>query len=307
MRLRGLQRQAKIIHDNIETQRQTLRIIKDRQRVGLATDLDVAQQTAQLGASEALRPPLDSQIRAAIHALGILLGDDPDALSEELTPAGPLPPTPPMAPVGLPSELLRRRPDIRRAERQLAAATARIGAQMADLYPRFSVTGQVGLDSTKAKNLLDWSSRYFIISPGVAWPIFDAGQIRDQIAIQNELTRQAELTYRQTILQALGEVEDAIANYQQEQLRRAALNDSVNAGKDAVRLARDQYRRGVTDFLTVLDAQRSLLDSENSLAQSDINIATDLVALYKALGGGWEPDAPPPARLAMSDGADVTK
>ena len=197
-----------------------------------------------VAATQAQIPALNAQIRDSIHALGILLGDDPAALSAELSANAPLPPTPPEVPIGLPSELLRQRPDIRRAERQLAAATARIGAATADLYPQFSLTGQAGLDSTELKKLPRWDSRYFLISPGVSWPIFDAGQIQNNIGAQNELTRQAELSYRQTILQALKEVEDAIGEYRDEQLRRQSLQEAVTADETAVSLARAVPARG---------------------------------------------------------------
>lgn len=170
----------------------------------------------------------------------------------------------------MPSELLRRRPDIRRAERQLAAATARIGVATADLFPRLSITGQTGFDSSQPKNLLRWDSRYFLISPGVSWPTCDAGRIKSNIAVQGARADQALLNYRQTVLTALQEAEDAMSNYRQEQLRRNALAESVEASKDALALAQDQYKQGVTEFLNVLDAQRSLLEAQN------------------ALGGGWQ-------------------
>jgi outer membrane protein TolC len=147
------------------------------------------------------------------------------------------------------------------------------------------------LDSSKSNLLAEWASRYYLLSPGVRWPIFDAGKIRSNIALQNELTQQATIAYRQSILQALRDVEDAIANYRQEQIRRMSLIDSVTSSRDAVMLARDQYRQGVVSFLTVLDTERSLYSAEDALAQSNRAIASDLVALYKALGGGWE--APP--------------
>jgi NodT family efflux transporter outer membrane factor (OMF) lipoprotein len=286
--LRGYQREADIARDNVATQQQTLAIIQDKRRAGLVTDLDVSRQTAQLATTQSRLPSLEAQVSNSIHALGILLSDDPMSLSGELAPKAPLPPIPVDVPVGLPSQLLRRRPDIRAAERQLAAATARVGIATADLYPQFSITGQFGLDSSQAKNLLQWDSRYFLISPGISWPIFDAGRIRSNIAVQNELVRQAQLSYRQMVLKALGEVEDAIANYRQEQVRHQFLADAVKASEDSVTLARNQYVQGVTDFLAVLDAQRSLFDAQDALAQSDQTIAADLVTLYKSLGGGWE-------------------
>jgi multidrug efflux system outer membrane protein len=217
-----------------------------------------------------------------------LLGEDPDALSQELSAAGAMPPVPAQIPLGVPAELLRRRPDIRRAERQLAAATARIGEATADLYPKFNITGELGIDSSKINTLVEWNSRYFGINPGVSWDIFDAGKIRSNINVQKELTRQAALNYQQTVLVALGEVEDALSSYRLEQLRRKALADAVDASEQSVELAKQQYEQGVIDFESVLDAQRSLFEAQTVLAQSDELISTDIVALYKALGGGWE-------------------
>jgi NodT family efflux transporter outer membrane factor (OMF) lipoprotein len=286
--LRGFQRQAEIARQNLLTQEDSLELTRSRFQNGFVTQLDVSRQAAQVATTAAEIPPLEYQAHQSIHSLSILLGLDPDALAEELEQVKPIPPLPPTVPVGLPSDLLRRRPDIRRAERQLAASSARIGVATADLFPKFTITGLLGLDSSKPKNLFDYSSRYYSFVPGVSWPIFDAGQIQNNIKVQNELERQAALGYQNTVLSALQEVEDSLAAYRTEQVRRRALADAVAASRDAVDLARQQYQQGVTDFLTVLDAQRTLLSAENSLVQSDSNLCDDLVALYKALGGGWE-------------------
>ncbi|MGD1276520.1 MAG: efflux transporter outer membrane subunit [Tepidisphaeraceae bacterium] len=286
--LRSAQRQMQIATDNLQSQQETLELTRSRYRAGFVTELDVAREAAQVATTAATLPALDASIRLYIHELGILLGQDPDALAAELTAAAPIPPAPPAVPLGVPADLLRRRPDIRRAERQLAAATARIGVATADLYPKFTLTGSFGLDSSKVHNLAEWSSRYFALNPGVTWPIFDAGKIRSNVAVQKELAQQAATNYQQTVLSALKEVEDALAAYRTEQLRRNALADAVDASQQAVSLARQQYQRGVVDFLVVLDTQRSLFETQMVLAQSDSAISTDLVALYKALGGGWE-------------------
>jgi NodT family efflux transporter outer membrane factor (OMF) lipoprotein len=286
--LRLAQRQLQIAADNLHDQQETLKLTQSRYRAGFVTDLDVARQAAQVAATAATLPAFEAEVRHSIHQMGILLGEDPDALTDELEAGAPIPPAPPAVPVGLPVELVRRRPDIRRAERELAAASARIGVATADLYPKFSLTGSFGVDSSNLNNLVEWNSRYFAINPGVSWPIFDAGRIRSNIAVQKELARQAALDYQQTVLMALGEVEDALANYRLEQIRRRALADSVEASQQAVDLARQQYQRGVIDFLAVLDAQRDLFEAQTVLAESDGAVSTDLVAIYKALGGGWE-------------------
>jgi NodT family efflux transporter outer membrane factor (OMF) lipoprotein len=296
--LRGYQRQYAIAQENLAAQQDTLQLTTSKFNAGFVTQLDVARQATQVATTAAALPGLEAQIHSSMHALGVLLGKDPDALAVELSAAAPIPPVPPEVPVGLPSELLRRRPDIRRAERRMAAATARVGEATADLYPKFSITGALGLDSTKPKHILDWSSKYWALSPGISWPIFDAGRVRANINVTNEVQKQALDDYQQTVLTALKDVEDSLSSYQTEQVRRAALADAVTAAQQAVELAKQQYNQGVVDFLTVLDAQRAEFATEDSLAQSDQAISTDLVSLYKALGGGWEITAaatqPPP-------------
>jgi outer membrane protein, multidrug efflux system len=289
--LRSSQRQLKIAEENLASQQQTLELTRSRRHAGFVTDLDVARQAAQVAATASTLPQLEASIRRSIHQLGILLGQDPDSLSAELESPAPIPPVPPEVPIGMPVDLLRRRPDIRRAERQVAAASARIGVATADLYPRFSLTGSFGLDSSKTKNLIEWNSRYFALNPGISWPIFDGGRIKANIQVQKELAQQAANNYQQTVLNALGDVEDALASYRTEQIRNRALVDEVAASQDAEAIARQQYEQGLVDFLSVLDAQRSLFEAQIVLAQSDGAISTDLVALYKALGGGWETPA----------------
>jgi outer membrane protein, multidrug efflux system len=286
--LRGYQRQAAIARENLANEEDTLELTRSKYQNGFVTQLDVARQAAEVATTAAAIPPLEYEQRQCIHSLGILLGQDPDALAAQLAQTEPIPPLPPEVPVGLPSDLLRRRPDIRRAERRLAAATARIGVATADLYPKFTITGLLGVDSTAPKNLFQYQSHYYSVVPGVTWPIFNAGQIQANVDVQNELQKQAVLDYQQTVLTALQEVEDSLAAYRTEQLRRRALADAVTASRDALELARNQYQQGVVDFLTVLDAERELFAAEDALAVSDSQTCDDLVALYKALGGGWE-------------------
>jgi NodT family efflux transporter outer membrane factor (OMF) lipoprotein len=288
IQLRAAQFQARIARQNLHDQQDTLDLTRSRYKAGFSTQLDVARQAAEVASTAATLPALEASIRQMIHALGVLLGQDPDSLSVELSKSAPIPPVPPEVPVGVPADLVRRRPDIRRAERQLAAASARIGVATSDFYPKFSITGSFGLDSSRVHQLFDWNSHYFALSPGVSWPIFDAGRIRNNVEVQKELTRQAATSYQSAVLNALREVEDALASYRTEQLRHKALADAVDASKEAVDLARQQYDQGVIDFLQVLDAQRSLLEAENVMAESDSNISLDLVSLYKALGGGWD-------------------
>jgi NodT family efflux transporter outer membrane factor (OMF) lipoprotein len=286
--LRGYQREIAITQENLHTQQQTLAVTQDRFRAGVTTELDVARARAQVATTAAGIPSLDASVHDTIHRLSVLLGEPPITLMEELTRAQPIPPAPADVPVGVPADLLRRRPDIRRAERQLAAATARVGVATAQLYPRFTILGSFGFDATKFANISEWPARYYSIGPGVTWPIFDAGRIRANIRVQNEAVKQYLSIYEQTVLIAMQDVEDALIDYSREQMRRQALSEAVAANRLSVELATQQYQRGVVDFLTVLDAEGNLYGAEDALTRSDVQISADLVALYKALGGGWE-------------------
>ncbi|MCC7350302.1 MAG: efflux transporter outer membrane subunit [Phycisphaerales bacterium] len=286
--LRGSQRRITIAQENLAAQQKTLDLTKNLLAAGVATDLDVARAEAQVSTTESQIPLLQSSARQSIHALGVLLGTDPMALTPELSQPLPIPNAPPEVPVGIPSQILLRRPDLRRAEAQLHAATARIGVATADLFPRFSLTGSLGLQSSKLSSLGDWDSRYWSIGPSVAWPIFDAGRIAANINVQNARQEQALLLYQQTVLDALRDVEDSLVAYAKEETRRRTLTKAADANRRAVDLANQLYDAGRTDFLSVLQAQRDLFASQDAMVQSDIAVATNLVALYKALGGGWE-------------------
>jgi multidrug efflux system outer membrane protein len=304
VQLRGLQLQLAIAKKNLAAQQDILDLTTSRYHAGFVTDLDVARQATQVSTTAAALPALDAQIRVTIHAIGILLGEDPNALTKELLTDGPIPPVPPRIPIGMPSELLRRRPDIRRAERQLASATANIGVAVADLYPKFSITAAFGFDTNKPKYLVDWNSKYWALSPGVSWPIFDAGRIHFNIDAQKEGAAQALDTYQLTVLQALRDVEDALDQYRTEQLRNQSLADAARTAGQARDLAQQQYEQGITDYTTVLTAEQDEFGAEDSLAQSTRAISTDLVALYKALGGGWQVMLPenqqaPPQKFHM--------
>jgi len=289
VQLRGFQREAAIARDNLQAQRESLNLTRDRVQAGLGTDLDVAQAESQVATTEATIPTLETQARQAIHQLSILLGLDPMALSNELsTEQVAIPRPPPQVPVGLPSDLLRRRADVRRAERQLAASTARVGVAVADLFPKFSLTGSLGLESSKFKSLFNADSTFWSIGPSVSWPIFDAGRIWNNIQVQNALQEQAAVAYEQAVLTSLRDVEDALVAYDKEQTRRKSLMAAVEANRRSLDLATQLYEQGRQNFLNVLDAQRSLFASQDALVQSDRIVSTNLVALYKALGGGWE-------------------
>jgi NodT family efflux transporter outer membrane factor (OMF) lipoprotein len=291
--LRGLQRRRAIARENLAAQRDVLALTKERFRTGFVTQLDVSRQSALVAASEADLPVLEADLAAARHALAVLVGEEPGALSKELEADGAIPPVPPEVPIGVPADLLRRRPDLRRAERELAAATARIGEATAELYPRLSITGNIGLQAASggglahpAKTLVD------SVGPTLSWPIFAGGSIQANVDARTQVQEQFLISYRRALLVALKEVQDAIVRYGSAQERRDSLARAVKDDRLSVELATDQYKQGLVDFVTVLDTQRELLSAQDALARSEQETSTTLVALYKALGGGWEESAP---------------
>ncbi|MBU4233751.1 MAG: efflux transporter outer membrane subunit [Proteobacteria bacterium] len=292
--LRGFQQQIEIARRNLKAQKHNAAIIQKRHDAGFVGGLDVANAKAQVATTEATIPVFESSARAAIYSLGVLLGREPAALTQDLAQAAPIPPTPLEIPVGLPSELLRRRPDIRRAEAQLHAATARIGVATADLFPKFNLAGTFGLSASDVGRLDKWNSNFWSWGPSVTWPIFAGGRIYYNIKVQDALTEQALLTYEKTVLTALKEVETALVAYAKQQETRKSLSEAVVNNRKAVDLASQLYLAGKSDFLNVLIAQRSLFTSEDALARSTTTVDTNLIALYKALGGGWEKEGAPP-------------
>lgn len=300
--LRGAQSQLAIAHSNLAAQEQTLALTQERFDAGFVSALDVANAQAQVASTRSSIPVLESQIRSYVYAIGVLLGEEPAVLLAELTTDGPIPRAPGSVPIGLPSDLLQRRPDIRRAEATLHAATAQIGAAIANLYPQFNLNGSIGLQGGNAGDLGSIANHYWSYGPGANWLVFDGGQTRGNIELQRGVTDEAFATYKQTVLVALRDTETALVNFTSQQKRRVSLAEAVEANKAAVDLSMQLYSNGRTDFLNVLSAQRQLFLSEDALAQSEANVSTNLIALYKALGGGWgledggEDPGPPPAR-----------
>lgn len=289
LELRGYQQQIEIARRNVIIQQEAADVAASKARLAGGSELDVARAQAQVASTQSLIPQLEALRDQSAHRLAVLLGREPRALVPELAGVKPIAKGPPVVPPGLPSELLRRRPDIRRAEREIAAASARIGVATADLYPRFSITAALGLQSEKFSSLGDWGSRYWNLAPGVSWNVFDAGRIRSNIEVYTERERAALLQYEKTVLTALEEVESALVAYEKEQARRELLASAVERNRRAVELAKTLYQGGARDFLNVIDAERALALSEDQLVQSERLISTNLVSLYKALGGGWEP------------------
>jgi multidrug efflux system outer membrane protein len=288
--VRGTQARLAVAEKNIFTQQQALTIAKARYEAGLSSELDVAQAKAQLATTEASVPALETRLRQAIHQLGVLLGLPPESLLEELLAMAPIPVGPPQVPPGLPSELLRRRPDIRQAEQELAGATARVGIATANLFPRFFLTGLVGQSSVAGSDFVEASSRYWSVGPTIVWPVFTAGRLRAQVAVQNAKEEQAAIRYERVVLNALRDVEDALVAYSREQLTRDSLIQAVKANRQATDIANELYTRGLVDFLNVVVTERAQYNTEDALAQSGQRVSSNLVALFKALGGGWEVD-----------------
>lgn len=286
--LRGLQKQLAVARDNLRLQEDTLVLTRDRFRAGLANELDTARAEAQAANTRSQIPLLEQDIQRSIHRLSILVGKEPSELESQLAAPAPIPLATPGIPVGLPSDLLRRRPDIRQAEREVAAATARVGVATADLFPRFFLTGAAGLQSLSASDFFTAGSRFWSFGPSMRWPIFTGGRIRQNIKVQNARQEQSLIRYEQTVLTSLEEVENALVACGKEEEHYRALAQSESANRRAVELADERYRSGLVDFLNVLETQRSLLSVQDDLARSERTTDQNLVRLYKALGGGWE-------------------
>ncbi len=291
--LRGFQFRLDIAQKNIATQQDTLDLTKSRATAGLATELDVARAAAQLETTRSVVPSLQSGIEISIHRLSVLLGQEPSALRAEVSPTAPVPMIPPEVPVGLRSELLERRPDVRQAEAQIAAATARVGEAKAEWFPRLTLFGSAGRQASQLHEITLGMGNFFSAGPAVSLPIFTGGRIRSNIRVQDARLQQVVIGYRSTVLSALEETENALVNYSEEQSRRERLENAVKSNEEAVRLSSELYKAGLTDFLSVLDAQRELYANEDLLAQSRAAQAVNLIALYKALGGGWQSVALP--------------
>jgi NodT family efflux transporter outer membrane factor (OMF) lipoprotein len=285
--LRGAQAKRRVVQENIATERDLRDLAGQRRRAGLNTEIDVARAAAEASNSEAQLPLLDRQITEDINQLSKLMDLAPGALRVELDAPAAAEAVPPLVPIGLPADLARRRPDIREAEARLHAATAQVGVAVADLYPKVTLNADGGLQAETVSLLSSWASRFLVAGPSVELPIFDAGRRRATVRLQSVRAAEAALDYRRTVLDALHEVDDALAAYGADQQRRQALIETVARNRDAVDLARQRYASGVASFIDVLDAERTLEQDQVTLADSTTSVSIDLVALYKALGGGW--------------------
>jgi multidrug efflux system outer membrane protein len=290
--LRGDQNLLAVARGNVENERETLDISLTKFKAGRATELDTARARSQLDATLALIPPLEAAIKHSIHRLSVLTGQQPTALEAELAQSAPIPALPPLVNIGNPAELLRRRPDIRSAESSLAAATARIGVQTADLFPRVTFNGNLGVQASEFSRLFGSGADTYSFGPSITWAALDYGHVRARIKAANARADAQLAAYEKTVLTALEETENALVDFGHEQVRRDHLRSSECSATQAMALARQRYEGGIDDFLPVLDAQRSQLAIQAQLAQSETRTATSLVAIYKALGGGWEIEQP---------------
>jgi NodT family efflux transporter outer membrane factor (OMF) lipoprotein len=292
--VRTFQARLAVTEANIKTQQETYDLNRSRYQAGIIDELPVQQSLRILETSRSQIPALKTGLEAAKNRLAVLLGEQPGKLHRELAAKRPIPELPKTVVIGIPAETLRHRPDIRRAERNLAAQTARIGVATADLYPKFRLFGTIGLESLSSGDFLEWASRTWSIGPGVSWNIFHGGAIRQNIEVQTARQEQALIQYEAAVLRAQEEVENVLVAYAKEQIRRESLAKAATAAQRAAIVAQDQYQAGLVDFNNVLDAQRSLLILQDQLDQSNGAVTSNLIRLYKALGGGWkypEPDA----------------
>lgn len=289
LQLRGAQSIIATLNEQIASAEDTLNLTRSRQRNGLAPQLQVEQARAQAASLRAQLPQWQAQQRQAMNALAILCGEMPGALDRELSGAQPLPAIPDIVAIGIPSTLARRRPDIRQAEANLHAATAQIGVSVAQLFPSLTLNGQLGLRNSDADYLTDWSSHFYSYGAQLSVPIFEGGRLVSSVKVSRAQQGAAVLQYRQTVLQALGDVENALVSYRTDLDREQGLKETISALQTSWELAWDSYRQGLASFIDVLDAQRQLAQSREQLTQAQVQTQLDLVALYKALGGGWEP------------------
>ena len=296
--VRSSQARIAFARSNAEGQRQSLQLTRDRFLAGLTSALDVSQAESNLANTEAAIPALEIRLTFARNRLAVLLGEPPGTLDELLDAPVPVPDPSEKITVGMPGDLLRRRPDIRRAERRLAAQTARVGVATADLYPRFSILGFFGLESINFSDLGNPASIAWGIIPGFSWNIFQGGKIRNRIKVEYARTDQVLVAYELAVLIALEEVENSLIAYARERIRRDRLSDAVSASQRSVDLVRTQYLSGLTNFQNVLDTQRFLFQQQDELAASEGQVVLNLISLNKALGGGWSLDEPTSEQLS---------
>lgn len=291
MGLRGTQNQLAVARRNAENQQQTYKLTQDLLEGGRGTDLDTARAHAQLASTLATIPPLEASIERTIYRLGVLVGEEPSALTGALRPVQPMPPLPEVVNIGTPEQLFRRRPDIQAAERAVAASVAQVGVATADLFPRITFVGSAGPAVGNLADIFNANALAFSFGPRIQWAAFDLGRVRSRIREADARSDAALANYEAVVLRALQETDQTLVTFAKEKDRARLLGEATTASRKAVDLATQRYQFGVDNFLTVLDAQRRQLESESLLADSQTNTALALIAVYKALAGGWESEA----------------
>jgi multidrug efflux system outer membrane protein len=286
--LRGQQSELEVAERNVSNERATLELTTSLLDAGRGTEFDTSRAQAQLSSTLATIPPLQSDIARSIHRLAVLTARQPEALSERLGVVRPLPALPSITGVSDPATLLRRRPDIRVAERDLAASTAQIGVAVGDLFPKVTFNGSFGYAAGSPGALGAAGTREYLIGPSISWAAFDLGRVRARIDQAHARNDQALALYEQTVLRALEETENALVAHARARDRLAEVEHEAQASETASHIARARYEGGMVGFLEVLDAERTQLTAEDQLAQSRTETATSLIAVYKALGGGWQ-------------------
>jgi len=287
-RLRGAQRRLTLAERNIRIQQESLEIVRNKHKSGLVPELDVHQARRQLAETRSAMPPLRGAIRVNAHALARLLAKSPGALIEELEAGGSLPATPDVVPAGLPAELLGRRADLRAARQALRAASAEVGVAIARLYPRISLTGSLGTEAARFTDVFAAASGLWSLGVNVTWPLFQGERLRAKVDAREAALDQAAARYRRAVLRTLEEVETNLVRYAESRNERDELAKASAAARDALARARALYQAGLTDFLTVLDAERAVTRLDDRLAATETDIVAHLVSLYKSLGGGWQ-------------------
>ena len=288
IQLRDTQALLQIARQNLDIARNTTKLTEKRVHEGVVTSLDVDNATAQAESIESLIPTFESRCETTINAIGVLLAKKPGELQQMLAEPHDVPALPDQVPIGVPSELVQRRPDIRKAEAQLHAATAAIGMAKADFYPRISLNGSAGFQSLQLSNLADWASGQFVVGPSITLPIFEGGRLKGTLHLREAQQQEAAIVYQHTVLQAWREVDDALVVYDAEQRRRDRLKTVVSLNQHALTIAQQRYKAGALDFLDVLNVQKQLLEAQSNLEQSQADAAANLITLCKVLGGGWE-------------------
>ncbi len=286
--LRGLQVRAEILHKASDVLRESLRIVKIRYERGITNELDVALATRELATLEAQIAPVEADVNAAQYTLAVLVGEYPEKMVQELSKPDLIPSMPAPTPPGVPLDLLKRRPDIQVAERQLAAATARIGVATANLFPQVVLVGSIGSQGQGWGTTPSVGQHIWSFGPGAVWPLLDFGALDAEVDIAQLAARASLVNYRKTILDAVQQVDTSLDAYQAQETRMQNLSTAMVAGQRAVDLATSRYDRGLTDFLNVVDAERQFYDLQEQYAEAQVTEGEQFVQLYKSLGGGWQ-------------------